>query len=173
MQQRFLFAGANTHKGFVDLFDNITDGYTYIMHGVPGCGKSTLLKTVAEHFSQKGENIEYFYCSADPESLDAIHIVNRKVAIVDGTAPHVRQSKNDGTDEIVLLFDKSTVPHDIISKAQKIQSRKKKLFAHAAKIHKRALDAHMQLEQLYRPLINFDHATKITRDLIASIENKS
>lgn len=36
----------------------------------------------------KGEQVEYLYCSGDPKSLDGVHIPRIRTAIVDGTSPH-------------------------------------------------------------------------------------
>ena len=86
------FASANSANGFLNNFKYINNeeknGYLYILKGGPGTGKSTLLKTVAKHFENRGEKIEYFHCSSDPKSLDGIRIVSKNIALVDGTAPH-------------------------------------------------------------------------------------
>ena len=90
---RKYFAGANTSVGFDNLFNNIKlknkDGFHYILKGGAGTGKSTLMKKVADHFINKGETVEQFYCSSDSLSLDGINLTNHNITIVDGTAPHV------------------------------------------------------------------------------------
>lgn len=53
-----------------------------------------------------GYNLEYMHCSSDSESLDGIVIPAKKVALLDGTAPHVVDPKNPGAvDEIINLGD--------------------------------------------------------------------
>lgn len=88
------FASSNSGVGFVNHFEfiNNTQGFGYILKGGPGTGKSSLMKKIAKHFENLGESIEYFWCSSDPESLDAINIKNKNVYIVDGTAPHVTEA---------------------------------------------------------------------------------
>jgi hypothetical protein len=49
------------------------------------------MKKLAEAFPD--EEKEIFYCSADPASLDAVYLKNRKIIIVDGTSPHVFEPK--------------------------------------------------------------------------------
>lgn len=91
------FASANTNKGFINRFDNILDytreNFRYVIKGGSGTGKSTLMKRVANHFKSSGEQVEYFYCSSDKDSLDGIRLVNSNIAIVDGTSPHVTEAE--------------------------------------------------------------------------------
>ncbi|MGN0771543.1 MAG: hypothetical protein ACI4MI_03035 [Christensenellales bacterium] len=90
------FAGATTGKGFVNLYDGIVDRDTckafFVIKGGSGVGKSTLLKKIAASVSDRFP-VEYFRCSADTDSLDGIALPNQKIAMVDGTAPHVIESK--------------------------------------------------------------------------------
>ncbi|MBR1739539.1 MAG: ATPase [Ruminococcus sp.] len=85
------FLGAMTRGGFSTEFGRIIgqEGYyTYILKGGPGTGKSSLMRRVAEHFEEE-ENVVRFFCSSDPESLDAVVLEGHKAIIVDGTSPHV------------------------------------------------------------------------------------
>lgn len=89
------FASANTGAGFVNHFQYINDinnGYNFILKGGSGTGKSTLMKKVANYFLGKGHRIEYFYCSSDVNSLDGIRIVEKNIAIIDGTSPHITEA---------------------------------------------------------------------------------
>jgi len=87
------FLGSNSSKGFYSLYDSFCSDKTadtvYILKGGPGCGKSTLMKTVAKAAEEKGYDVERVWCSGDPDSLDAINIVQKKLIIADGTSPHV------------------------------------------------------------------------------------
>ncbi len=87
------FAGANTAEGFVSRFEDVLPKKDrrrmFYIKGGPGVGKSSLMKRVAEHAEAAGLDTERFYCSSDPQSLDALAIPSRGFAIMDGTAPHV------------------------------------------------------------------------------------
>lgn len=89
-------ASANTGEGFVQYFDYINDGtrdgFTFVLKGAPGSGKSTLMRKVGNHFYKKGYNIEFFHCSSDIASLDGVRVAELNIAVVDGTAPHVREA---------------------------------------------------------------------------------
>ena len=159
--EKHYFAGATTHKGFVNFFEDIERGATYILKGVPGCGKNTLIKKVAEHF--KDEPIEYFHCAADPDSLDGIRLVNHNILIVDGTQPHPIKKRPD-IDKIINLTA------DIDIDARKLARRKKKHFEQAEKELRHARDAHKEIEKLYATHIDFDEITQTTRNLIQEIE---
>lgn len=107
-QLRNLFPGGNTPDGFYSYYNYILPQRKakkiFCIKGGPGVGKSTLMKAVGKHFHEKGEPVDFLWCSSDPDSLDGIILKKRAVALVDGTAPHIVDPKNPGAvDEIVNL----------------------------------------------------------------------
>ncbi|MCD7889548.1 MAG: hypothetical protein LUG23_06520 [Oscillospiraceae bacterium] len=98
------FMGYSTPTGFVThLKDDIESGEftTYIIKGGPGTGKSSLMKKIASEVSELDEP-EIYYCSSDPNSLDAVLFDNLKVIIADGTAPHVIEPTYPGAREVLV-----------------------------------------------------------------------
>lgn len=97
------FLGANSPSGFYSLYDDLLPPESaagiYILKGGPGCGKSTLMRRVAARCQAFGQPVEYILCSGDPASLDAIVLPRLRIAIVDGTAPHVVEPKYPGLVE--------------------------------------------------------------------------
>lgn len=84
------FLGSMASEGFRSDFGKLisADGvYTYILKGGAGTGKSSLMKKVAARFSDSCDTVSYF-CSSDPDSMDAVYIKGANALIVDGTAPH-------------------------------------------------------------------------------------
>lgn len=85
------FLGANSPTGFYSLYDHLLSPKEaraiYILKGGPGCGKSTLMRKIGAWAQESGLEAEYILCSGDPDSLDALILPSKKVAIVDGTAP--------------------------------------------------------------------------------------
>ena len=105
MENHYYLASANTCHGFKNCFEYINpneESMTYILKGGPGTGKSSFMKKVGEHFSKKGYSVEYFYCSSDSDSLDGVRIVEKNIAIVDGTAPHVTEASIPGVKEKII-----------------------------------------------------------------------
>ena len=103
-----LFPGGNTSKGFYSYFDNIINlkeaNRFFVIKGGPGVGKSSLMKKVGHEMVALGYDIEFHHCSGDPDSIDAVYIPELKVAMVDGTAPHVIDPRFPGAvDEVVNL----------------------------------------------------------------------
>ncbi|MBQ5319577.1 MAG: ATPase [Oscillospiraceae bacterium] len=89
MENNIFFLGGTSPNGFKTRFgDTIfdTDYHTYIIKGGPGTGKSSLMKKLAAAFPD--EEKELYYCSSDPDSLDAVVFVKSGIVFVDGTAPH-------------------------------------------------------------------------------------
>lgn len=104
------FPGGNTPKGFYSYYDNISDQREtqriICLKGGPGTGKSSIMKSIGAYFENSGEKVDYLWCSSDPDSLDGIEIKDRRIVMVDGTAPHVVDPINPGAvDEIVYLGD--------------------------------------------------------------------
>lgn len=101
------FAGANSAHGFVSFYDSILGDKkierVYILKGGPGTGKSSFMKKAAEYAASKGMSAEIYRCSSDPDSLDGV-VIDEKVAILDGTAPHTVDMSLPGVrDEIINL----------------------------------------------------------------------
>jgi hypothetical protein len=125
------FLGANSPKGYYSKFDQLfrpfSGGKLFLLKGGPGTGKSTLMKRVAKHFSESECVITRFLCSSDPSSLDGVILSKgeRKVALLDGTAPHERGANIPGAvDEFVHLSSCWDTDVLIQSKAD-IQSERK------------------------------------------------
>lgn len=107
---KHMFPGGNTSLGFYSYYNYILPqdeaSRIFIIKGGPGVGKSTFMKKVAIEMEQEGYEVEYMHCSSDPNSLDGIVIPEIKVALMDGTAPHIVDPKNPGAiDEIINLGD--------------------------------------------------------------------
>lgn len=92
-----LLPGSNTPVGFYSYFDYIIDAREarkiYYFKGGPGVGKSYMMKKIAYEIINRGVDVEFHHCAADPESLDAIVIPSIGVAIIDGTSPHLLDPK--------------------------------------------------------------------------------
>lgn len=105
---RMMFPGGNTYMGFYSFYDYIMDKEEatriFIVKGGPGVGKSTFMKRIGENMMERGYDVEFHWCSSDNSSLDALVIPEIKVALIDGTAPHVVDPVNPGAvDEIINL----------------------------------------------------------------------
>ena len=104
------FASANGYSGFRSYFDEVFSesdlDKLFILKGGPGTGKSTFMKRIAEDFSQRVDKCELILCSSDKDSLDGVILYSKRgrVAIVDGTAPHLLDTHFPGAvSEIVNL----------------------------------------------------------------------
>ena len=100
------FAAANTENGFFSIFDEIfvpeKFRRLYILKGGPGTGKSTLMRRIGSIAQSKGYDVEYIFCSSDPESLDGVIIAELAVAILDGTSPHITDPLYPGAVERIV-----------------------------------------------------------------------
>lgn len=126
MLQTSYFLGANSPSGFYSLYDELSDPNRmtalYILKGGPGCGKSTLMKRVARHAEAAGLDTQLILCSGDPDSLDAVLLPQKGIAVVDGTAPHVVEAHCPGAVETYIDLSRfydhealQSVKQDLIS----------------------------------------------------------
>ena len=87
------FAGANSGNGFQSLFSEIVDlEKTYdfmVLKGGPGVGKNTFMREIGRTMEEAGAQVEYLWCSGDPDSLDGVVLPELKCGVADGTFPHV------------------------------------------------------------------------------------
>ena len=104
-----VFPGGNTSRGFHSFYDYIIEPDAtriFVIKGGPGVGKSTFMRKIGETMLGKGYDVEFHCCSSDNDSLDGIVIPALRIAMLDGTAPHVVDPKNPGVvDEILHLGD--------------------------------------------------------------------
>lgn len=110
MQAIHYFPGGNTAEGFCSHFEDILPAPArrrmFYLKGGPGVGKSTLMRRVGEAAEKVGLEVEYFHCSSDPDSLDAVCLPQKGAALMDGTAPHVYDPVAPGArDTLVSLGD--------------------------------------------------------------------
>lgn len=106
---REFFPGGNTSIGFFSYYDYlISPDATRIMviKGGPGVGKSSFMKLLAMEMRERGFDVELHHCSSDNNSLDGVVFPQIKVALVDGTSPHIVDPRHPGAvDEIINLGD--------------------------------------------------------------------
>ena len=108
--QRHYFPGNNTPQGFFSYYRYILSqreaSRIICIKGGPGTGKSTFMRKIGERFAEMGEDVDFLHCSADDGSLDGVVLKNRRVALIDGTSPHMTDPVTPGAvDRIVNLGD--------------------------------------------------------------------
>ena len=105
MNNNDYFASMNTGNGFKSYFDTVFDPQyleaLFIIKGGSGTGKSTMMKRIGEEAERNKQFVEYFHCSSDCDSLDGI-IINDKIAVIDGTAPHTTDPKYPGAVDTII-----------------------------------------------------------------------
>lgn len=105
-KERRMFPGGNTSKGFFSYYDYIINrkdaSKIIILKGGPGTGKSSMMHKIGAFMQEKGYDVEYHHCSSDSKSIDSVMIPKLKMAIVDGTAPHVIDPKYPGAVDMII-----------------------------------------------------------------------
>lgn len=102
---RKMFLGGNTAQGFYSFYDQIIGEdarRVFILKGGAGTGKSTFMRKIGLEMQEKGFEVDFYYCSSDNDSLDGVAFPKLKVALLDGTAPHIVDPVNPGVIEEII-----------------------------------------------------------------------
>lgn len=175
---RKLFPGGNTYIGSYPLFDYIIPknvNRIFCLKGGPGVGKSSMMKKIAKEFVELGYNLELFYCTSDPSSLDGIVIKELGVVLLDGTAPHIVDPKNPGAiDEIVNLGEYWTLEGIEKNKDKIIECNKdiSSSFRRAYKFLAAAEPIYRDIEEKYVDSVDFGKVNIITEKLLDDLFSK-
>ncbi len=90
---RSLFPAATGPDGLISCFDHLIPDHQLrrklILKGGPGVGKSTFMRRVHAAVCGDTEDSTLYFCSGDPDSLDAVAVPGKGLLILDGTAPHI------------------------------------------------------------------------------------
>lgn len=178
-KQTSFFLGTNSGEGFYSLFSDITkyDGTwrTFVIKGGPGTGKSGIMKSIADMADSLNIYCERIWCSSDPSSLDAIIIPEKKIAICDGTAPHVVEPKFAGPVEQIINLGEFWDSEGLrLDSSKIIDLSNKNRFCH--KKVSRLLGAMKELksdtESIVEMYINYDKVNTFANELCAKIPQK-
>lgn len=174
--ERHMFPGANTPRGFYSYYDNICDKTKalrfYCLKGGPGVGKSSYMKKVAEAFLNGGERVELFHCSSDPHSLDGIRLVDYEIVMVDGTSPHIIDPVYPAAvDEIINLGDFwnengiKLHKYDIMSTQQNISYEYSRAYKYLAAAESISADN----DEIYKNATDFDSSVNLATDICGKV----
>jgi len=187
------FGAANGFSGFRSYFSEIFSAkdFTriYVLKGGPGTGKSSLMKKVSSYFENKDYLTEKIYCSSDPNSLDGVIIYRngKKIAILDGTAPHETDAKIPGAADEIINLGNMWDRGQLIEKRNLIESlNENKRFSyrnayrylrHAGNFFKdiyslttdmfNILNASNEIDKLFK-LANINQSRSITKKILSS-----
>ncbi len=174
MEEKY-FAASNSGKGFVSYFGEIFSPasfeHVYIIKGGPGTGKSYFMRMIAEEAERKNKKVVYYYCSSDQGSLDGI-IIDSKIAILDGTAPHDTDATIPGAAEDIIdlgvFWDSERLSH-CRANIEKLNSNKKRHYKCAYSYLAAYHDISDGAEKMIEPLINREKIKKSIDVLLKSI----
>lgn len=170
-----VFPGGNTSVGFYSYYDYIIEedaNRIFVVKGGPGVGKSSLMKNVANELLNNGYDVEFHHCSSDNNSIDGIVIPKLRVAMIDGTAPHIVDPKHPGgVDEIIHLGDYWDLEKMEKNKEDILRITKQVgiFFKRAYKYLKASRPIIEDIIEINSKCMNFGKVNKLTDELIKEI----
>ncbi|WP_078414479.1 PRK06851 family protein [Priestia abyssalis] len=165
------YAGGNTARGFYSLYESNLAGMDrlFILKGGPGTGKSSLMKHIGAEWNRKGYDVQYLHCSSDNNSIDGVIIEQLKVAIVDGTAPHVIEPKCPGAVEDYVNLGTAWDSAQLAAQKDTIMQYTERISAAFQKAYDcfaQALHIHDDWEKIYIKNMDFSKANALTEQLL-------
>ncbi len=153
------FLGGNSYGGFFSYYDKSIDQIDNVimLKGGAGTGKSTLMKKVSKVAKGKGFDVEEWYCSGDPVSLDGVYVKDKNFAVVDATSPHLMDPKfpvvKDRIVNLVECLNKEKLVQ-FYDDIKKYANRKKQCYSYAYEQLNIALCKNMQIERLSKLVVD-------------------
>ena len=182
MKVRGFFAAANGYDGFRSYFGTVfcSEDFdrVFILKGGPGTGKSTLMRRIAGLAENADMNVAEIFCSSDPDSLDGviIHSGQKSFAILDGTAPHVREPEVPGAiDTLIDLGQGFDVERLKLHRAEilALGKTKKNLYAEAYATLRAAGAINARIKEIIQKSFDYDSAEETARKLIRSNDTRN
>lgn len=173
------FASANTYFGFKSYFNEVFDSFkltrAFVLKGGPGTGKSTLMKKVGEIFKREDLSMELFRCSSDCNSLDGLVLRNdnESVAIIDGTAPHVRDAVIPGAVDVLINLGEA-IDNNVLTEAKndvlKLNKAKSNSYQNAYDKLAKSFIFYSNIKAEMQTLMNFELMKKSFDDVLKTLE---
>jgi hypothetical protein len=103
--------GTNTPGGMVNFVDDLIEPIANVVYvkGRAGTGKSHFMKRVWHACMEYGYDLEIYYCSFDPKSIDMVVVRELDFCMFDSTPPHEFFPKK-GSDQVVDLYESTVTP---------------------------------------------------------------
>ena len=169
------FPGNNKPLGFFSYYKHILGqreaNKIVCIKGGPGTGKSTFMNRIAEYFASMDEDIDYLHCSADENSLDGIVLKDRRIAVIDGTSPHITDPVTPGAvDKIVNLGEFWDEEAIAVNKSEIIDLNEEtsRWYRIAYNYLSAAKSVYRSLEEIYNDASEDSEIYKVVADIVGS-----
>jgi hypothetical protein len=119
-----------------------------------------------------GYGTELHYCSSDNDSLDAVVIEDLKVALLDGTTPHVVDPKYPGAVDEIINFGEFWNVKTLEKQKDSIVKLSKKISGHFARAYRLLAAAKLvmdDIEDKYRALADNGRANLVAEEWAGEI----
>ncbi|MEC5422883.1 hypothetical protein QGM71_05135 [Virgibacillus sp. C22-A2] len=103
--------GTNTARGIVNVVPQLikSTSKAYFIKGRAGTGKSTFMKKIKDACEYLGFDVDLYYCSFDPNSIDMVLVPELDFCIFDSTDPHEFYPER-AEDIIIDLYEETVTP---------------------------------------------------------------
>lgn len=161
--------GTNTADGVVNVVPHLIKDIknVYYIKGRAGTGKSTFMKKIAAACIDHGFDVELYYCSFDPNSVDMVLVRDLDFCIFDSTDPHEFFPKREG-EVIVDLYDELVTPgtdEKFTTAINDLHTRYKSFMKEGVRYLKEAGDHRRKIEEQYMANVTGDAIREFTQSI--------
>lgn len=165
------FATAITHKGFVDIMDDLSKSYTvrYILRGEPGCGQDIILEKICDLATQHGYYAEIFHDALQPQKINMLLIPELSTAIL---TENKKQDELWRSQDHIIPMHQFLAPSDDESPEREekdIHNCFKTLLEKASEKIAEAKSLHDDVEFYYRKAMDFEQVDELSASLLNQI----
>ncbi len=171
------FAASNSGDGFCSYYDETFNralfDKIYVIKGGSGTGKAFFMKRIAAEAEKRGMSIRYIYCSSDAHSLDGIIVKEMKLAVLDGTSPHVFEPQAVGAIETIVDLGAFLNEKMLRSSRRVIEEaleRKSRGFKNAYSYLSAYREVCYAIESTVKPYVRLDKIEKFAQRFAQNIE---
>ncbi|MGG1574162.1 hypothetical protein [Fictibacillus sp. NRS-1165] len=164
------FAGGNTAKGYVSLYDSALRGLNrvFLLQGGLRSDKSAFVNTIGETLRAEGHTIEYLHCASNNEWSEGLIVPDAGVAIIDDAVPDIRKHIASENLQVTILESEwaAKYPSENNDEIHQLQMDICAKFEKAYTTFAESLKAHDDIEDIYIANMSFAKADQLTNELI-------
>lgn len=167
------FFGAISANGPTNYVEEIINNKTkFYIKGRPGTSKSTLLKRMTMAASERGIDVDVYYCASDIASVDMLVFPELNIVVFDSTAPHefFPESEDDKVIDMYAELLRENFDEDNDALLKEIQSTYSEGMAKGIAVLKEIYKLYDNLETEYISTIDFDLLANLYEKIVAFIK---
>ncbi|WP_338752110.1 hypothetical protein [Bacillus sp. FJAT-52991] len=163
------FTRGNTAKGFYSLLETNLQGIeqVFILDGGTEADRKACMEQLAERCLELGMNMEFIHCASDPDALEGIIMMDKKVAVY---AFSISSKETAGANkQYVAIPERKPLSEKAAQEITELIEQANTATRKAHSCFRRALDVHDEWEHIYIQVLDQRQANQLTASIIQQL----